>query len=80
MPVTVRHHTKIGIHGDIDGDYSGVLEGINRLVFDRELLGALVLRRGGVVEIPEYGTRFELDQRSPDDGPINVYWSVVQLT
>lgn len=79
VPVTVRHHTRVSAHGAADSEYADVLEGINRLVFDRAALAAagVTLRRGGRVTIPVYGITLELDQREPDDGPVNAYWSVV---
>lgn len=87
----VRYHNKIDRSGDLDGDYSEIIDGIDRLVFNDENIAAvsaalvengqppLVLQRGAVVTIPEYkGLRFTLDSQQPPDGPLEVVWVVAR--
>ena len=76
--LTVRHHTRIATIAPGVDDYAGIIEGINRLVFDRTQLVGITLVRGNLIQIPDYGITLELDQREPDDGPVNAYWSVVE--
>ena len=79
VPITVRHHTRSLVHGDIGGEYASIQEGINRLVFDRNALAdaGVTLVRGGVVTIPVYGLALELDQPEAEDGPVTAHWQVV---
>jgi hypothetical protein len=81
LSLTVRWHNKMRIQGERDSSDVGILEGINRLVFNTDELTALglVLTRLGTVEIPGYGKSFRLDQHEEPDGPLNDYWSVVEL-
>jgi hypothetical protein len=81
LSLTVRWHNKMRIQGERDSSDVGILEGINRLVFNTDELEALGLTmvRLGIVDIPGYGKRFRLDQHEEPDGPLNDYWSVVEL-
>ena len=81
LSLTVRWHNKMRIQGERDSSDVGILEGINRLVFNSENLAALglTLERLGEIEIPGYGKTFRLDQEEEPDGPLNVYWSVIEL-
>ena len=81
LSLTVRWHTKQKIVGERINNDVAILEGINRLVFSSEELVALglTLQRGGIVTIPGYFKSFQLDMEEDSDGPINVYWSVVEI-
>jgi hypothetical protein len=82
LSLTVRWHNKMRIQGERDSSDVGILEGINRLVFNTENLAALglTLQRLGIVTVDGYGKRFRLDQHEEPDGPLNDYWSVVELS
>lgn len=81
LSLTVRWHNKMKITGERDSSDVGILEGINRLVFNTDELAALglTLTRLGVLTIPGYGKSFRLDAHEEPDGPLNDYWSVVEL-
>jgi len=80
VELAVNWHSRFGLPvGDLAGsDYSGVLETIDRLVFDRAELTekGLVLRRGGRVALTDYGYSFTLDVREPNSGPVREIWTV----
>lgn len=82
LSLTVRWHNKMKIAGERDSSDVGILEGINRLVFNTDELTALglTLVRLGEVSVPGYQKRFRLDQHEEPDGPLNDYWSVVELS
>jgi hypothetical protein len=81
LSLTVRWHTKMRIQGERDSSDVGILEGVNRLVFNTDELTALgiELERLGVVAIPGYDKSFRLDYHEDSDGPLNDYWSVIAL-
>jgi hypothetical protein len=80
VPLGVRWHSRYGLPvGDLaGGDYSGVLETVDRLIFNRAELveNGLTLHRGGRVELPDYEYTFTLDVREPNTGPVNEVWTV----
>jgi hypothetical protein len=62
-------------------DYVGVLENIDKLIFNVEELAAknIVLRRKGSVLFSGYDDSiFILDVQEPNDGPIKVTWNVTR--
>src|SRR5437868_111093 len=73
LSLTVRWHNKMKIQGERDSSDFGILEGINRLVFNTDELAALglTLKRNGEVAIPGYGKSFSLDAHEEPDGPLN---------
>lgn len=81
LALTVRWHNRSRIIGERTSDDAGIVEGINRLVFNSDELDALGLvpERNATVEVPSLGKRFRLDYREDSDGPLNVYWSVIEL-
>lgn len=81
LKLTVRWHNKMQIVGERTSDDAGVLEGINRLVFNLPELEALglTLQKHATVEVPDLGKKFRLDYHEENDGPINDYWSVIEL-
>lgn len=81
LSLTVRWHNKMRIQGERDSSDVGILEGVNRLVFNSVELTALGLTpaRLGVVTIPGYGKSFRLDYHEDSDGPLNDYWTVIEL-
>lgn len=81
LSLSIRWHNKLKIVGERSQDDVGVIEGINRLVFNSEQLDALglVLAQRGVVEAPGLNKRWRLDYPEEGDGPLNVYWSVIEL-
>ena len=80
VDLSVRWHSRFGLPvGGIGGsDYAGVLETIDRLVFNRaELIEAgLTMRRGGKVLLLDYEYTFTLDVREPNAGVVNEVWTV----
>lgn len=81
LSLTVRWHNKMRIAGERTSDDTGILEGVNRLIFNNDNLAALglTLTRLGVVVIPGYEKSFRLDYHEEPDGPLNDYWSVIEL-
>jgi hypothetical protein len=81
LSLTVRWHNKIKIIGENTSADAGILEGINRLVFNQPQLDALGLElaKNGIVDIPGYSKQLRLDYHEESDGPLNVYWSVIEL-
>lgn len=79
--LSARWGNKLVVQGDGGGDYANVIEGIERIIFqDRQLTAlGITLARGDTILFPKYGAKFELDQREPTDGPLNVYWSVTRM-
>lgn len=81
LKLTARWHMKMKISGERSSDDVAFLEGVNRLIFNADELAALglTLEQNGEVTIPGYAKTLRLDQREDDDGPANVYWSVIEL-
>ncbi len=81
LSLTVRWHNKLRIVGERSSDDAGIIEGINRLVFNSDQLDALELAMAprGVISIPGLDKTLRLDYREEGDGPLNVYWSVIEL-
>lgn len=85
VPVTVRWHNKIARFGDLEGaGYAEVISGIDRLLFNRELLRAsgVTLRQSGVVTIvnPLYdNAKLILSAQDPIEGPVDVIWEVGKI-
>jgi hypothetical protein len=85
--VTARLHGKQMVGGDIESQgYSVTIEGVFRVVFNREELIALLLKpvRGDQVVFPDYigpgqDMAVELDARDEYDGPIDEKWSVASF-
>lgn len=88
----VRYHNKLDRSGDLDGDYSEIIDGIDRLIFlDSNVAevsaalvengeAALVLSRGAQITIPAYkGLTFALDTKQPPDGPEETVWVVARV-
>lgn len=81
LSLTVRWHHKLKIIGENTQADAGILEGVNRLVFNQPQLDSLglVLAKHGIVDIAGLGKRLRLDYLEESDGPLNVYWSVIEL-
>jgi len=81
LNLTARWHNKLKIIGERSQDDVGVIEGINRLVFTQPELDALglTLARNALVAVAGLGKTFRLDYAEEGDGPLNVYWSVIEL-
>lgn len=81
LTLTVRWHNKIRIVGERTSDDVGILEGVNRIVFNTAELAdlGLIPARLGVLNIPGYSKQFRLDYHETADGPLNDYWSVIDL-
>lgn len=77
-----RYHNRLdrGGIGAPDG-YAAVLEGINRIVFERAELQAagIELRDKGRVDFLAYGISFRLDILDPKDGVDFETWTVVPV-
>lgn len=81
LSLTVRWHTKMRIVGERNSTDTGLIEGVNRLIFNTDELAALglTLERKGVVTIPGYAKQLRLDSHEDSDGPLNDYWGVIEL-
>lgn len=82
--VQVRWHNRLVMLGDYDSSgYANIIDGIERIIFDRDELGSLGLtpRRGGKVVIIEEGmnsTTLTLDSKEKNVGPLEEKWVVVR--
>lgn len=81
-PITlnVRWHNKIQVVGDLEsGGYAETIEGIERIIFDREELQekGVLLNHAGLVIMAD-GTRLRLQSQEPIVGPIEVIWQVAR--
>lgn len=82
VAVDVRWHNRLVLLGDYqDGGYASVIDGIEKVIFDREQLAekGLTPRRNGIVVIMEPGfdsTTLYLDTRENYVGPIEEKWMV----
>jgi hypothetical protein len=81
LSLKVRWHNKMKIIGENSQADAGIIEGINRLVFQQPNLDelTLTLAKNGIVDIPGLGKQLRLDYHEESDGPLNVYWSVIEL-
>jgi hypothetical protein len=80
IALTVRWHNKIQVGGDLEsGGYAETIEGIERVIFDREELMAkgVTLRNNGTVIMAD-GTVLTLGTQEPIVGPIEVIWQVAR--
>lgn len=80
IDLTARLHTRIVVGGE-NGTYASIIEGVTRIVFNREELAAksVVPFRNAVVTFPDYGQSFVLDIRDPQSGPVTEKWSLAGL-
>lgn len=82
--ITVRWHNRLNLQGNlVEAGYADVIEGVNRVVFNREELAekSVVLHSGGVITLTDAvnnGVVLVLDVKEPDTGPINFVWGVVK--
>lgn len=79
--LTARWHTKLVKQGDIDGVGAQVIEGVDRVIFDRGELSFFEVtpKRGDIVIFPQYqDLTVVLDTRLPADGPIEEIWLVTR--
>jgi hypothetical protein len=81
LSLKVRWHNKMKIIGENTQADAGIIEGVNRLIFQQPNLDelGLTLAKHGVVTIPGFSKQLRLDYHEESDGPLNVYWSVVEL-
>lgn len=81
LRLTIRWHNKLKILGERNSADAGIIEGINRIVFNKPQLDALGITpiRLGILDVPGMGMKFRLEYHEEADGPINDYWTVVQL-
>lgn len=83
--LAVRWHSKQVLLGDFqDGGYANFVEGIERIIFDREELFAkgVTPREGDVVTITAVGydnVQLVLKVREQTRGPIELPWEVARL-
>lgn len=80
----VRWHHKIDRFGDPESaGYAEVIEGVERIIFDREELAAkgIVVGRNGIVTMDEDGVsvKLRLETQEPVEGPIEEIWNVVRI-
>lgn len=83
----IRFHNKRNLTGGLDGDYSQIIDSIEKLVFSDENVAEvsaalvengqepLVLSRNARIEVRAVkGSVFILDSEEPADGPIETIW------
>lgn len=94
IAVTVRWHNKIGVVGQETNDgYAEVIEGVDRLVFNRDELMSLarfmdnrkplVPVKGGKVKLTDplfNGAILVLDTKEPTTGPVDEVWNVTRYS
>ncbi len=82
--LSVRWHNKMAILGDLqDTGYASVIEGIERVIFDRKELQdkGIVLKAGDVITITAEGfenARLVIREQEPIVGPFEVKWWVAR--
>lgn len=82
VPITVRWHNRLVIQGDYDSSgYANVIDGIERVIFNREELATLGIKpvQNAVIIITEEGyegTTLFLDQKEAHVGPVEEKWWV----
>lgn len=78
MPITARFHDRISPFQAPTTGYAAIIEGITRVVLNREQLAALgvVTKQYDIIEFVDYGLFVKLQQRDPYDGPITEKWTV----
>ncbi len=80
VALTVGLFNRMNLQGDlIEAGYNNVIEGINRVRFNREELDEknVVPKRAGKVVLTDplmAGIVLILDHKEPDTGPINIMW------
>ena len=82
VELQARWHSRLVLQGAIENSGAEVIEGIDRVVFNREQLAELGISpvRLHTVSFPDYpllGT-LVLDFRRPYDGPIDEIWEVTR--
>lgn len=80
VALNVRWHNKIARNGELEsGGYAEVVEGVERVIFDREELQkkGVQVRAHGLVVL-EDGTRLRLQVSEPVVGPITLTWEVAR--
>jgi hypothetical protein len=81
VEITARWHTRLVRQGDLEGVGADVIEGVDRVVFDRAALVAagLAPKRGGIVVFPGYADlTVILDVMEPYEGPVEEIWFVTR--
>jgi len=82
--LSVRWHNKQVLLGDLqDSGYASVIEGIERVIFERAELVAkgITLKKGDVITITAEGfenAKLIIHEREPIVGPIEVKWWVAR--
>jgi hypothetical protein len=82
VELSVRRHSKIALSGDLDGQgYTEILEGVNRLVFNKPELAekSVTLVEGGVIKVTSSGERFVLCVKEKVRGVVEESWQVGPL-
>lgn len=94
MPVSVRWHNKIGVIGqETNQGYAEVIEGIDRVIFNREELeksaiitpdrNPIMPMKGGTIQLVDplfNNSVLRLDSREPIVGPVDEVWNVVRVS
>lgn len=79
-PIRVRWHSKIDRFGDLESaGYAEIIEGIHRVILDRDQARTLGVRNPGTITIAELGDAvLTLEAMEPYDGPVEEIWSVTK--
>lgn len=81
VELSARWHSRLVLEGVMEGAGAQVIEGIDRVVFNREELAenGVSPKYGDIVAFPDYGGfEVQLAERQPYDGPISEVWGVVR--
>jgi hypothetical protein len=78
VEVSARLHTRMVVGGAEGAGYATIVEGVTRVIFDREelIVKGVRPRRNGLVTFPDYGSSFALDVRDDYAGAITERWSL----
>ncbi|QEG09433.1 hypothetical protein CPT_Saba_060 [Proteus phage Saba] len=85
VEIGVRYHNKIALMGDImESGYSEIIDGVDRLIFDREELRekGITLYRGNIIKLVDAEMKpitLSLEAEEPYNGPIDSKWMVKRL-
>ena len=77
--LTARLHNRVTVQADgISGGYAQIIEGVTKVVFNREEIAAqgIAPGKGDKVTFTEYGITVILDTRDTPNGPIDDIWNV----
>lgn len=81
VAIRVRWHSRINRFGNLDdAGWAEMIEGVDRIIFERDEVAPLSIRSGGLVYIHSMDeAAFTLKAQEPSDGPFEETWSVARV-